>query len=689
MPMPSAVAPTGASLPISEGIAIDWQGCRNAILARAADRFLANLGRLTGADPRAGAHPAHLTVQCSSNRTSEDYALSVGGTGATLRAGGRVGVLRGFATLLQLIARRSDGYVLTGVSITDRPRFTWRGLMIDVSRHFMPLELLERQLDAMEAVKLNVLHLHLSDDQGIRVESLRFPKIQSVGSHGQFYTQDEIRELVRYASDRGVSIVPEFDMPGHSRALLAAYPELGAIDIGKPGEAPTVFDPAKPEVYRFLGRFLGEMDHLFPDRHMHFGGDEVDRTIWERNPGIAAFMHRNRIRDAVALQAYFNRRVVEILKHKGKVAIGWDEVLDGDFPKDGMVQTWRSAKTMARSVEAGHHTVVSGGYYLDTLLPASKLYRADPVDPLAYGMSRENYDAVKAVRAGAMLPDAFALDPSIRLMPSEERFVRGGEAAMWSEETPPEIVEGRIWPRAAAIAERLWSPAAIVETDDMYRRLAQIDRELDALGVGAGPGRQAMIRRLTLSADTTAVELLASVVEPVKNFGHWHAMRNQVAGRAASMPPQSFDELADAVAPESLIARAFEQRVHELLRGNPGDPALSAALRAQLTLWRDNHARFVAAASGSPALQDAIPVSRDLRDLATLGLGSLDALDNGRRPASDWTGNGEALLAAQDAWEAASATVPRALTAQQPPADLLVAIVPGIRALVVAARQRQ
>jgi hexosaminidase len=255
--------------------------------------------------------------------------------------------------------------------------------MIDVCRHWIPKEAILRNLDAMAALKMNVLHWHLSEYQAFRVESRVFPKLHELGSNGQYYTQDEIRDIVEHARLLGIRIVPEFDMPGHTSSFLVGYPELAAAPgpyqlATSFGVFTPVMDPIREEVYDFIDRFIGEMVSLFPDSYYHIGGDEVNYTDWEKNESIQAFMKKNNIADSHALQAYFNERLEKILKKHNRKMIGWDEILNPNLSQSVVVQSWRSHKSLFGAVQQGSQAILSAGYYLDHKLPASQHYQVDP-----------------------------------------------------------------------------------------------------------------------------------------------------------------------------------------------------------------------------------------------------------------------------------------------------------------------
>ena len=314
----------------------------------------------------------------------ESYTLEVTPSGAKLSAPTTLGAMRGLQTFLQLIETTPQGFAVPAVVIEDKPRFPWRGLMIDSGRHFIPVEVIKRNLDAMAAVKLNVLHWHLSENQGFRVESKRFPKLQGMGSDGLFYTQDQVREIIAYARDRGIRVVPEFDMPGHSTAWFVGYPELasgpGPYSVERKwGVFDPAMDPTRESTYKFLDEFIGEMAALFPDQFFHIGGDEVNGKQWDANPQIQQFMRAHKLKNNADLQAYFNTRVQKIVAKHGKTMEGWDEILRPDLPKSIVIQSWRGQKSLADAAQQGYRGLLSFGYYLDLMNSAASHYVVDPL----------------------------------------------------------------------------------------------------------------------------------------------------------------------------------------------------------------------------------------------------------------------------------------------------------------------
>ncbi|CAM5194602.1 family 20 glycosylhydrolase [Alishewanella longhuensis] len=312
----------------------------------------------------------------------EQYQLKVSNTKIVLSAPSEFGIIRGLETLLQLV---NNGKI-SALTLSDQPRFSWRGLLLDPARRFLPLSTLKRKIDIMASAKLNVLHLHLTDDQGWRFESKLYPRLQQIGGADGFYTQEELRQLVRYAAERGIRVVPEIDLPGHTTALGAAYPEY----MSQPGPSqpethwgvhPAVLDPTNEQLYPFLEQLLAEVTAVFPDRYLHIGGDEVVSDHWLATPHIVAFMQQQQLADTAALHAYFNQRLQQILQRLGRAMMGWDEVLDSKLDRSVLIQSWRGTESLYEAAAAGHKAILSTGYYLDQPQFASYHYRNDPLPP--------------------------------------------------------------------------------------------------------------------------------------------------------------------------------------------------------------------------------------------------------------------------------------------------------------------
>jgi hexosaminidase len=647
MPAPQTLEWGSGRLVVDGRFTVAAAGVDDGRVAPAVERFRSRLATLAGLalpPPAARGRAATLVVEAAAAGLpvqavgeDESYELTVDARQARLRAPNALGVLRGLQTLLQLARAEGGRTVLPAVRISDRPRFPWRGLLIDPCRRWQPVEVIKRTLDGMEAVKLNVLHWHLSEDQGFRVESRVFPALHEKGSDGLFYTQDQVKDVIAYARARGIRVVPEFDMPGHSTSWLVGHPELGAaagpFTLERTwGIFDNNLDPTREEVYSFLDRFLGEMAGLFPDAHLHIGGDEVTPRQWNGNPKIVDFMYEKGLTDANDLQAYFNQRVSGILTRHGKRMVGWDEILRPELPRTIVVQSWRGTKALAHAAELGYEGLLSNGYYLDLNYSAESHYLSDPIPP------------------------------DSTLAPEARARVLGGEACMWGEFVSPENIDSRLWPRAAAVAERLWSPASVRDVDDMYRRLEVQSARLDRLGMTHRSNQELMLRRLAGGGAVEPLRVLVDVVEPVKQY-----RRGQLLRYTSDMP---LDRIADAAWPESWTARRFRLDVDRLLRTAAASRD-DSGVRAALTAWAANHERLDPILAASPKAREARPLSRDLAAAATVGLQALDAVRAGTDAPASWR----------------DASLKRLAQAGTPRAAVELTVVPAVRKLVVAASQ--
>jgi len=643
MPLPAAYQIGQGQLNVDHTFSVSLTGYKEPRLARAVQRFLHTLSRQTGMSfPQVcfGAcvglaiHTGHASKPVQELGEDESYNLEVTSAGATLNAPTPLGVLHGLQTFLHLVQATPTGYAVPAVSIQDKPRFPWRGLMVDVSRHFIPLDSLHRTLDGMEAVHLNVFHWHLSDNQGFRVESKKFPKLQGLGSAGNFYAQAEIHDFIAYARDRGIRVVPEFDVPGHCTAVFVGYPELAS------GTGPYnieqlwgVMDPAmnitQERTYTFLNALFGEMAALFPDHYFHIGGDEVNGKQWDANPAIQKFKTSHKIKDNAGLQAYFNQRLQKIVSAHGKTMMGWDEILAPELPKSIVIQSWRGQESLAAAAKLGYRGLLSNGYYIDLMQPAAQHYASDPLS-----------------------------GPAASLTAEEKQRVLGGEATMWTEYVSSENLDSRVWPRTAAIAERLWSPQEVTDVNSMYRRLKVISRQMDALGLTHNSRYIQELERLAGSTDIDALKTLADVVEPVKGY-----TREETATfPATSLTP--LNRLVDTVPPESDAARTFNAQVDSLL--SAPTPADIAALRSTLTAWRDNDAKLQPLLQSSFLLKEDISLSTSLAQLGSTGLQALDYLEHSQTAPADWKSSQLAIL--EDA--------------KKPKSQLLLMVAPAVQRLV-------
>lgn len=602
MPAPVKVQAMPGNFPIDANLVVETTGGANARLAPAVKAFLSRLARETGVlyapQVPAPADAHRLIVECAGGAAypvlgeDESYTLDVSAAEIRVHAATADGAIHALATLAQWIQPGPEGFAAAGVHIEDRPRFPWRGLMLDVCRHWMPVDVIHRNLDAMAAVKLNVLHWHLSEDQGFRVESKRYPRLHELGSNGDYYTQDQIREIVDYARDRGIRVVPEFDVPGHSGAWFPGHPELaaapGPFTMGGRGGV-SEMDPTKDTTYAVLDGFIGEMAQLFPDPYYHIGGDEVNPRAWNQSATIQAFAKEHGLKDAKEIQVYFNQRLLKIVQKYGKTMVGWDEILVPGLPTDAVIQSWRGQKSLSEAAAKGYRGILSWGYYLDHLSTAAFHYGVDPLGG----------------------PDAAALTPE------QAQRIMGGEACMWAELVGPETVDSRVWPRTAAIAERLWSPGTVTDADSMYTRLEPVSRNLEFTGVMHRAYYLSSVDRIAGGQPVAPVRVLADAVEAYGlNLGR--------LGRPTGAMP--LNRFVDACQPESELVLSLERATRRFLADRSADAADKATLRRQFEIWTANDAQFQAIAVNNKLLAEVAPISKDLGALGEAGIQLLDYL---------------------------------------------------------------
>jgi hexosaminidase len=613
MPVPANVNWKNGRLPVSKNFTVAVSGKTDERLKQYIFRVLRRLEGRTilefSRDFSTDAANTHLLIETGSTGSAipqlgddESYSLEINDRQAKISAPTTVGAMRGLETFLQLLEGDKDGFYFPAVSVQDKPRYPWRGLMIDSARHFQPMEVLKRNLDAMAAVKMNVLHWHLTEDQGFRVESKKLPELHRMGSDGLFYTQEQVREIIRYAADRGIRVMPEFDMPGHATAWLVSHPEIGSAPgpykIERlPGIFDPTLDPTNEATYKLLEVFFKEMAALFPDRYMHIGGDENEGKQWNANAKIQAFMKANNIKDNHALQTYFNKRLLKFLEKNGKIMMGWDEIFQPDLPKNVVIHSWRGQKALAEAARQGYTGVLSNGYYIDLMFPAAQHYTVDPI-PADTTLSAE-----------------------------EQKRVLGGEATMWSEWVSPETIDSRIWTRTAAIAERLWSPQAVNDVEDMYRRLEIVSGQLEELGLTHRKNQEMLLRRLANNQDVSALRTLVSVIEPVKEY-----KRYQVRPQTMLSPLSGLIDAAQADAPG---ARRFNKLIQTYAKNKDFQNAL-IPLSVFFAEWKNSGAVLKKQIENAPALMEANQLAADLENLGEMGSETAEFFREGKKSSAEW-----------------------------------------------------
>lgn len=486
--------------------------------------------------------PGSLYINLVNDNTlpEEGYHLQVNQNGISLTAPKHAGIFYGIQTLLQLLPndvesndRRDDTWMIRHVTIKDYPRFGWRGLMLDVSRHFFTVEQVKQYIDDMVKYKFNLLHLHLTDDQGWRIEIKSLPKLTEVGawrvertgtfgnfskpepgeprSYGGFYTHEDIKELVKYAAERYVDILPEIDVPGHSLAAIAAYPELSCTPgdyYVSPGDRFMVWPgggqhfyglidnticPANEKSYEFMDKVFTEVAQLFPFEYIHMGGDETARNFWEKTDAIKAMMKRENLKDLDEVQSYFVKRMEKIIRSKGKKMIGWDEILQGGLAPNAAVMSWRGMKGGIEAAKMGHEVVMSPTQfaYIDYM-------QGDAIiEPPVYETLR--------------LKKAYQFEP----LPEgvDAKFIKGGQANLWTEQVyNMRHAQYMTWPRAFAIAEALWSPKEKRNWNDFVNRVEHHFNRFDVADRKYSPAMYDPIFE-TSKQDSTVIVKLSTEVE--------------------------------------------------------------------------------------------------------------------------------------------------------------------------------
>jgi len=646
--------------------------------------------------------------------SDERYHLQIDGSGVLLSAPSRFGAMRGMETLLQLIQNGDRGTTLPYVTIDDQPRFPWRGILIDSARHFMPIETLRRQIDGIAAARMNVFHWHLTDDQGWRFASSHYPQLQQKASDGRYYSQQQMRELVQYAADRGVRVVPELDLPGHASALAVAMPELisapGPYQMERGwGVFKPLLDPSNEQVYQVIDTLVGEMAAIFPDPWLHIGGDEVDPTQWNQSPHIQQFMRDRGLKDAHALQAWFNQRVEKILEKHQRQMVGWDEIAHPDLPRSILIQSWQGQDALSEVAKENMRGILSTGFYLDQPQPASYHYRNEiypqglngqdklqpgeqaqswaftlprlkgspvqgsftliegqqgwrgfidfagkarrmvsqidwlstqqvrfqvdswmgPLQPVVtlqpHTQALSGYVLVGNVRypvSGKKLAQAPAgIAPTLPTPQQMQQNLLGGEAALWAENINSQIIDTKLWPRAFVVAERLWSAQDVTDSDEMYQRLAAMDR-WSSVSVGTQQHAQAerQMMRLANRSDIAPLQVLAEVLEPAQYYTRQHVKFQ--AGHYDYHEP--LNRLADVLPAESEAVRQLEHQVTALI-ANRTDPTAAAAIQRQLQRWQANTAQVMPLLNANYLLKPLAHSAQQVDALSRMGISLVNA----------------------------------------------------------------
>ncbi|MEA2661775.1 MAG: hexosaminidase [Chloroflexota bacterium] len=492
IPWPRSLQPRDGAFAPGSGLGISVSDAGSGDVRRLAELLRGYLRALSGADATIGPGGAiGLALRSDAPPGDESYALDITAERIEIAARDPRGLFYGIQTLRQLLA--ASPKAVPAVRIEDAPRFPYRGLHLDVGRHFFPVDFIKRYIDLLATFKLNTFHWHLTEDQGWRLEIKKYPKLTEIGAwrketivgharrgpkgydgtrHGGFYTQDQARDVVAYAKERGVTVLPEIEMPGHSLAALAAYPEYA--NVPGPFEVRTTWGisdevfSASDATFTFLEDVLREVMDIFPSEYIHIGGDEAPKKRWKESPEAQATIKKEKLADEDELQSWFIRRIERFLNANGRRLIGWDEILEGGLAPNATVMSWRGTKGGIAAAKQGHDVVMAPqeDLYFDH-------YQADPEhEPLAIG---------------GMTPieDTYRYEPiAPELTAAEAAHVLGPEACMWTEYMPTtDQVEYMAYPRALALAEVAWSPREARDWDSFQKRLPAALGFLDRLGV--------------------------------------------------------------------------------------------------------------------------------------------------------------------------------------------------------------
>jgi hexosaminidase len=490
IPQPVSVERGAGAFELKADTPLVWIGGDPAI-ERVARQLAVSLTEATGAAWQAKAlekavKPAHAVVLTLGKGDHEEgYDLTITPDGVLLEARTPHGLFYGVQTLRQMLDSnpRGESRSLPAVTIADYPRYNWRGMHLDVCRHFMSAEFVRKYIDLLAYHKYNVFHWHLTDDQGWRIEIKKYPKLTEVGAwrmqdgqrYGGFYTQDEVRQIVAYAAERFITVVPEIEMPGHAKAALASYPELSCAGVPLPveekwGVFKEVFCAGNDETFAFLEGVLSEVLGLFPSEFIHVGGDECPKELWKECPKCQARIKAEKLANEEELQSYFVQRMGKFLSSRGRRLLGWDEILEGGLAPNATVMSWRGNKGGIAAAQQGHDVVMS---------PTTHCYFDYRIS------SKPEHTGARYAKTPLTLPMVYSFEPTPPELNAEQaKHVLGGQGNVWTEFMPDEKrVEFMVFPRACALAEVLWTPPNRRNFDDFRTRMELHEKRLAALGV--------------------------------------------------------------------------------------------------------------------------------------------------------------------------------------------------------------
>jgi hexosaminidase len=604
MPLPLKFEKGDGSFVFNEQTSIAVNGVQNERSLKYADKIYRRISQKTGIFFKQdyltiANNPSKSTIVVNIEREGkleftedESYSLTVSSDQITINSTTDFGAFHALETLYQLVEIADEEYIVNSCKITDKPRFAYRGLMLDVSRHFLNVDDVKKQIDLMSSVKLNVLHWHLADDQGFRVEIKSRPELHLKGSDGKYYTHEQIKDVISYASDRGIIVIPEIDVPGHASAILTAIPEIASKKMEykierNAGIFRPVIDPTNAMTYEVMDDIFSELAELFPCKYIHIGGDENAGLDWLENEDILRFMKEHKLEKPHDLQAYFNVKLHAILQKYHKEMMGWEEIQSPEIPKTSIIHAWRGVNegmepggSLIKAAKEGYSTVLSNGFYIDLLLPAKEHYATE------------------------FIPD------SSKLTDEEQARILGGEATMWAELVTDLNIDSRIWPRTAAIAEKLWTAKTLTQdVDYMYERLDYISSQLELIGSEHISNRDLIIRNISNNVNFDAVKLLVESCEPLKIY-----TRNPGGTMYQTYSP--YTKFADASNTDAPEKRRLSKLIAEYKNGSK---LAKESMKLMFDKWIANHALILESIEASPQLKEVEKKSENLKVLGEIG----------------------------------------------------------------------
>ena len=740
MPYPQQVTLLKGHIEINQGFSVFIKGYNSERIIKLSERVIDRLQKQTGLLLKSAIAKsegqATLIINIDQKeqfevqglKSDESYQLIAYKNQITLSSNRPLGSIRGIETFLQLIDNNQMGTFVQNVKIEDSPRFPHRGALIDSSRHFMPIETILRQIDGLASAKINVLHWHLTDDQGWRIESKAYPLLHMASLDQQFYTVEEMKQVVAYAYDRGLRVIPEINLPSHASQIVKAYPDLGSGDkltykngTSKWGVFLPLLDPTNKDVYQFIDTIVGELATIFPDQTLHIGGDEPMYNEWKENKQIQDFMKTQSLKDEQTLHSFFNAKIQKILtKHKKKMS-GWDEIFHKDLPKSITIQSWRGRESLAHAARAGYQSILSTGWYIDQPQPTSYHYRNDPIpqplaiiDDVLFGEifetfewkkpcgenkprrgnltiitakdgsvraftdyngkprakvniteytkgksfrghfdnfmsytdfvlifddnkidAKQSYQIVGNVRwptsgtktassemKGTVIPTG---KQPITLTKEQEKLILGGEMTLWAENVSYETLDSRLYPRAYAIGERLWSEQSLTDEDSMYQRMQSVSAwATNSVGLKHHTDPYRMRVRLAGTTDVAALNTLANYTEPAQYYArNWIKYKKGVYHQF-----ERLNRFVDTLPVESFKVYEMEKQVKRLTQG---DKQAAKDLKKEFLKIQNTHDEVLELIHSNKMMEDSAEMVNQTLIMADMGLHLVELKEKGAK----------------------------------------------------------